>query len=83
MKFNEKKIKLEFEQQADASHQNKLEICSFVKQCSKNANNAKKKKIIEIASKSLTISLDNTFSGMRNFYIAIYFESELFFLIIL
>ena len=61
--YNVKKSKVE--QQADTSHQNKLEICSYAEKCRENAQ---KKKIEEIASKSLTISIENTCLGMKNNY---------------
>lgn len=60
-RYKVKKSKLECDEKTDTSNKNKFKVCSFVKNCGENA---KEKKVKEISSRSLTISLDNTHLGM-------------------
>ena len=60
--YNEKKIRLEYEQQAYTSHQNKIEICSFVEKCLRKAQD---KKVIEFKIRNLTKSMKNSYSGLE------------------
>ena len=60
--YNEKKIRLEYEQQAYTSHQNKIENCSFVEECLRKAQN---KKDVDIKIRNLTKSMNNSYSGLK------------------
>ena len=60
--YNEKKIRLEYEQQAYTSHQNKIEICGFVEKCLRKAQD---KKDVDIKIRNLTKSMNNFYSGLK------------------
>ena len=64
--YNEKKIRLEYKQQAYTSHQSKLEICSFVEECLRKAQN---KKDVDIKIRNLTKSMNNSYSGLKNSFL--------------
>ena len=59
--YNEKKTKLEYEQQAITSNQNKFENCSFVNNC---RGKAEKKKNSEDEKRNSKISMRNSHSGL-------------------
>ena len=59
--YNEKKIRLEYEQQANTSHQNQLEVYSFVEKCLRIAE---KKKTKETKKRNSKINMRISHSGM-------------------
>ena len=73
---NEKEFKLEYEQRAYTSHQNKLKNCNFVGKCLRKAE---KKKTKEIKDRNQKISMKNSqsgikkkFSSIKNYYFSFF-----------